>query len=58
VFYMGVVIVEGKGAVLGVNLGHPTVTHCNYWGLCDTALPGLLWARVVAYEKGAFLILI
>ena len=24
---MGVVIVEGEGAVLGVNLGHPTVTN-------------------------------
>ena len=28
-----VVIVEGEGAVLGVNLGHPTVT-INQWGLC------------------------
>jgi len=26
----GVVIIEGKGAVLGVNLGHPTVTNGDY----------------------------
>jgi len=25
-----VVIVEGEGAVLGVNLGHPTVTNGDY----------------------------
>jgi len=29
---MGVVIVEGEGAVLWVNLGHPIVTN---GGLCD-----------------------
>jgi len=28
-----VVIVEGEGAVLGVNVGHPIVTT-NQWGLC------------------------
>jgi len=26
----GVVIVEGEGAVLGVNLGHSTVTNGDY----------------------------
>ena len=26
----GVVIIEGEGAVLGVNLGHPTVTNGDY----------------------------
>jgi len=30
---MGAVIVEGEGAVLGVNLGHPIVI-CNHWELC------------------------
>jgi len=30
-----VVIVEGEGAVLRVNLGHPKTAHCNQWGLCD-----------------------
>ena len=27
---MGVVIVEGKGAVLGVNLGRPSVTNGDF----------------------------
>ena len=27
---MGVVIVEGKGAVLGINVGHPTVTSRDF----------------------------
>jgi len=27
---MGVVIVEGKGAVLGVNVGHPIVTNGDF----------------------------
>jgi len=35
----GVVIVEGEGAVLGVNLGRP---HCNQWNFCDAALLKLL----------------
>jgi len=30
---MKVVIIEGEGAVLEVNLGH-LVSHCNQWGLC------------------------
>jgi len=39
-----VVIVEGEGAVLKVNLGHPIVTN---GGLCDAARPKLLWAGLV-----------
>jgi len=26
----GMVIIEGEGAVLGVNLGHPTVTNWDF----------------------------
>ena len=29
-YYMGVVIVLGKGAVLGVNLGRPIVTNGDF----------------------------
>jgi len=40
----GVQVVEEEGAVLGINVGHPTVTK---WILCvkggDAALPKLLW---------------
>jgi len=46
---MGVVIVEGEGAVLGVNLGRPIVTNGdlvtrlfpNYFGQCLL----LVWLR-------------
>jgi len=41
---MGVVIIEGEVAVMGVNLGHPIVTSgifCMRGG--DAALPKLLW---------------
>jgi len=39
----GVVIVEGKGHFGG---GFDA-SHCNQWGLCDAALPKLLWAVLV-----------
>ena len=35
VYYIGVVIVEGEWAVLGVNLGHPIVTNKD----SDTLFP-------------------
>jgi len=41
---MGVEIIEGEGAVLEVNVGHPIVTSgilCMRGG--DAALPKLLW---------------
>jgi len=41
---MEVEIVEGEGAVLGVNMGHPVVTNgilCVRGG--DAVLPKLLW---------------
>jgi len=36
----GVVIVEGDGALLGFNFW---MNHSNQWGLCNVALPILLW---------------
>ena len=46
------VIVDGEGAVLGVNLGPPIVTS---WGLRDAALPKLLLAELVLSMPGASL---
>jgi len=47
---MRMVIVEGGGAVLGVNLGHPIVTNG------DMALPKLLWAVLIClYSWGLLL---
>jgi len=40
---MGVVIVEGKRQFWGEFWAF----YCNQWGLCDAALPKLLWAKVV-----------
>jgi len=34
---MGLEIVEGEGAVLGVNVGYPIVTS-NQWGLCGIVI--------------------
>jgi len=51
VYYIEVVIVKREGAVLGVNLKHPIITV----GLCDAALPKLLWARLVyLYDQTLF----
>jgi len=36
-----------EGAVLWLNLRRPIVT--NAWGLCDAALPRLLWAVLARY---------
>ena len=33
----GVVIVEGEGAVLGMNLGHPIVTNGTFFHSCARA---------------------
>jgi len=27
-------------------------SHCNQWGLCDTAVPKLLWAGLVVKGEG------
>ena len=47
---MGVAVVEGEGAILAVNVGHPIVTNGDFVAQLfsavrggDAALPKLLW---------------
>jgi len=40
---MGVEIVEGEGADLGINVGHPS--NCNQWGLCGEVVLCREWWR-------------
>jgi len=52
VYKMAVEIIEGEGAVLGVNVGHPTVTSgilCVRGG--DAALPKLLCDFLLVSSK-------
>jgi len=30
-------------------------SHCNQWGLCDAALPKLLWAGLVTFLGGTII---
>jgi len=55
---MGVVIVEGKVAVLGVNLGRPIVTNWDFVAQSlsavrsgDAPLPELLWDFLLSKVK-------
>jgi len=52
---MGVVIVEGEGAVLAVNLGSLIVTHGGRRS--DVDLPILLWAGLVNFYNPETIVL-
>jgi len=45
-----VVIVEGEGAVLGVNLGHPIVKNIAYLCKSDSLFPNYFGGKLVNFE--------
>ena len=43
---MGALDSRGRRGSVGVNFG---ASYCNQWGLCDAAVPKLLWAGLVGF---------